>query len=387
MMKKLIVLIGLLVAFSSAVYADMSVGSLEKEAPSDLKPYGELAEMFKIGSDNTDIQREKKLKEITGKVVQWKLPVYEVRSAGNGYRIQTSGEKTDVNAILRNARFGFVAPPPANPVSTIISISARNEKEKQFIEALKTGDSITFKGVIKDVSMRILEIEPAILILDSATAETPTQPEPKQEVSAEQPKQETQQAELNPEPVATTENKTWYGDWGSGIVAVVSSYPCQDNALLSQNYNYLMIVSIPVSRLKKPDDAWQIQGDRAITIKGCWISKPDNMIHAKLNKKNGKTWEQDFKMTDGNWTAKGDDQPTNNAAPSTNQLDEANAKINTVWKGATKEVRAMLLPEQRTWLKQRENDCSLIADKENCMITMTNLRTEILKQKIAVLSK
>ncbi|MEY3787838.1 MAG: hypothetical protein RLZ75_2045, partial [Pseudomonadota bacterium] len=68
-------------------------------------------------------------------------------------------------------------------------------------------------------------------------------------------------------------------------------------------------------------------------------------------------------------------------------LDEANTKINTVWNGTIKEVRAMLLPEQRAWLKQRESDCSLVAEKINCMVTMTDLRTEILKQKIAVLEK
>ncbi|MEI6708533.1 MAG: lysozyme inhibitor LprI family protein [Methylococcales bacterium] len=83
------------------------------------------------------------------------------------------------------------------------------------------------------------------------------------------------------------------------------------------------------------------------------------------------------------------DYPTNEPAKqlSSSPLDEANTKINTVWNGTTKEVRAMLLPEQRAWLKQRESDCSLVAEKINCMVTMTDLRTEILKQKIAVLEK
>ncbi|MEY3881804.1 MAG: hypothetical protein RIQ94_2600, partial [Pseudomonadota bacterium] len=114
---------------------------------------------------------------------------------------------------------------------------------------------------------------------------------------------------------------------------------------------------------------------------------PDSMIHAKLNKKNGKTWEQDFKMTDGNWTEKGGSDSTNEPAKylSSSPLDEANTKINTVWNGTIKEVRAMLLPEQRAWLKQRES--ALVAEKINCMVTMTDLRTEILKQKIAVLEK
>jgi uncharacterized protein YecT (DUF1311 family) len=222
-------------------------------------------------------------------------------------------------------------------------------------------------------------------------AKTSAQPEPKQVVVTEQPEPQAEQVQQTPsEPATTTEqNKTWVGDWGNGIIATVSSQPCGNNELINQSYNYLMFVSIPKSRLKTPDDAWQVLGNRAVTITGCWIKNPDSMIHAKLNKKNGKTWEQDFKMTDGNWTEKGSSDSTNEPAKqlSSSPLDEANTKINTVWNGTTKEVRAALLPEQRGWLKQRESDCSLVAEKINCMVTMTDLRTEILKQKIAVLEK
>jgi TPR repeat protein/antitoxin component YwqK of YwqJK toxin-antitoxin module/RNA polymerase subunit RPABC4/transcription elongation factor Spt4 len=79
-----------------------------------------------------------------------------------------------------------------------------------------------------------------------------------------------------------------------------------------------------------------------------------------------------------------------------NELDEANKQINIVWKSTTKTIRAALLPEQRQWLKQRENDCSLKATSEepnnivlqdtiklHCMAAMTGQRTEELKQKIA----
>ncbi|MDD1610984.1 MAG: DUF1311 domain-containing protein, partial [Methylococcaceae bacterium] len=77
------------------------------------------------------------------------------------------------------------------------------------------------------------------------------------------------------------------------------------------------------------------------------------------------------------------------------QLDEANKRINSVWNATTQEIRDALLPEQRQWLKQREEDCSLKAENEqpvdkvmqetfklNCMATMTDPRTEELRQKI-----
>lgn len=77
-------------------------------------------------------------------------------------------------------------------------------------------------------------------------------------------------------------------------------------------------------------------------------------------------------------------------------LDEANKQINIVWNAPAKDIRKVILPEQKEWLNQRENDCGLKASNEeqnntvvqettkfNCMAVMTNERTEVLKQKIA----
>ncbi|MSP28552.1 MAG: DUF1311 domain-containing protein [Methylococcales bacterium] len=78
------------------------------------------------------------------------------------------------------------------------------------------------------------------------------------------------------------------------------------------------------------------------------------------------------------------------------ELDEANKRINVVWNTATKIIRDELLPEQREWLKKRENDCTLQATAEqlqmqeaaklHCMAVMTDPRTEELKQRIAAIS-
>jgi len=125
------------------------LAQLEQEAPSDLNPQGELAAIFSFGGNNTDLQRENKLKEITGKVVQWQLPVYDIKKSGNGYRVQTQGTVGE-----------FMGSPV---VGTFISITPRDDQEKQSIEAMKTGDTILFKGRIKDSTMRHLEISPAIL--------------------------------------------------------------------------------------------------------------------------------------------------------------------------------------------------------------------------------
>lgn len=80
-------------------------------------------------------------------------------------------------------------------------------------------------------------------------------------------------------------------------------------------------------------------------------------------------------------------------------LDEANKRINIVWNAATQDIRAALLPEQKQWLQQLKEDCSVKAVNEqpddkmmqeafklNCIATMTDPRTEELKQKIAAMT-
>lgn len=123
---------------------------LANAQPSVLRPEGELSELFMLGSKNTDLQRENKLKEIKGQVVQWQLPVYEVARSGDVYKVQTK-------AGAKVGTFG------QNLVGAFIYITPRSDAERQTIEALKTGDLILFKGRIAGTSMRSLEMKPAIL--------------------------------------------------------------------------------------------------------------------------------------------------------------------------------------------------------------------------------
>lgn len=125
-----------------AVVNSDKFAELAATPPAPLAPTGELATMFNLGSDNTNLQRENKLKEIKGKVVEWTLPVYEVKKDGDGYKIQTATGDT---------------------VGAFIYVSPRSEQDKAVIEALKTGNRVSIKGIIKDDSMRRLVIKPAIL--------------------------------------------------------------------------------------------------------------------------------------------------------------------------------------------------------------------------------
>ena len=111
----------------------------------NINPAGKISDAFSLGSQYTDIQRENMIKEIKGKIVHWTLPVYEVDKRKDGiYRIQTKS----------GTRY----------VGTFINLYARNADEVKFIESLKTGNNITFKGKISGVILRNITIDSAILI-------------------------------------------------------------------------------------------------------------------------------------------------------------------------------------------------------------------------------
>ncbi len=144
-----VVLIAFGVAFLSRQGSPDAVGSgddelsaLAKSVPADIQPFGELASIFELGSDYTDVQRQNRLSDLKEKVVQWTLRVYEVAKDGERYQIQTDAD---------------------GAVGTVVYLTPRSPQERAAVEALKTGDSISFRGKIKGVFLRNLVIQPAIL--------------------------------------------------------------------------------------------------------------------------------------------------------------------------------------------------------------------------------
>jgi hypothetical protein len=189
--------------------------------------------------------------------------------------------------------------------------------------------------------------EPVEIPVEKAI-EIPIESSIDKEAQAEQ----IQQSKPEPATTTTSQNKTWAGDWGNGIIATVSSEPCQNRELVNQDYDYLMTVTIPVARLKSPDDAWRVLGDKAVTIMGCWSKRDFNMIHAKLTRKKGnKTWEQDFKLDDGNWINRADGKST---------PEKLQAKINESKNREVEQVKSQ--PE--THQAVIENSCDSILTKQ-----------------------
>jgi hypothetical protein len=122
---------------------------ISQSAVDPIKATGELADTFNFMSKNTDVQRENLANKIKGKIVEWRLPVYEVSRKEDSYEISTD-----------RLPKGF----ETSYVGTIIYIRPNSNEEKQYIESLKTGDYITIKGKIDGVSAtRKIKIKPAII--------------------------------------------------------------------------------------------------------------------------------------------------------------------------------------------------------------------------------
>lgn len=127
----------------AAKYAE-EMKAIETQQPEMVSADGDLADMFSIMSKYTDVQRENKEKELTGKVVQWKLPVYDVKkTSDNEYTIQTTSGRHH------------------NIVSTFVYCIATSDFERSQIESLKEGDVIKVTGKIQGVTMRSFRIKPA----------------------------------------------------------------------------------------------------------------------------------------------------------------------------------------------------------------------------------
>ena len=104
----------------------------------------ELATVINNKKSHSDPVTQNKVKEITGKIVQWDLEVFVCTKAVDYYQMVTK--------------------PTANVPGTLLSVYPRNNQEKQYLEDIKPGYLITIKGKISGVRQGRIKIDPAIII-------------------------------------------------------------------------------------------------------------------------------------------------------------------------------------------------------------------------------
>ena len=95
-------------------------------------------------SDWTQVQKDKKKGEVLGKIVRWECQVDDIKAhKKNSYRL-TSADN-------------------AGKIALDVYLVARNAKEKESIESLKRGDTVTVTGLVESLNKDKAVLKPALL--------------------------------------------------------------------------------------------------------------------------------------------------------------------------------------------------------------------------------
>ena len=111
----------------------------------------QVSEVFALGSDFTDLQRDLFGKELIGSVVEWRLKVYEVEFEQGLYKVtsqQLPIKSKQAVPLLRAA----------------VLIVPSSDTDHDLMRKVKTNDMITIRGRVRDIVLRtVVVIEPALL--------------------------------------------------------------------------------------------------------------------------------------------------------------------------------------------------------------------------------
>ena len=90
------------------------------------------------------MQKDKKKDEVLGKIVRWECQVDDIKAhKKNSYRL-TSADN-------------------AGKIALDVYLVARNAKEKESIESLKRGDTVTVTGLVESLNKDKAVLKPALL--------------------------------------------------------------------------------------------------------------------------------------------------------------------------------------------------------------------------------
>jgi hypothetical protein len=112
---------------------------------------GTVAETFALNTRSTNVQREALERQLLGNAVQWPIKVYEVTQDGEAYKILSQPIP--------------ITDPSATPLLRVLAVVfPQSERDRNAIEALRTGDTVAVKGYVRSISLRtVLTVHPAVL--------------------------------------------------------------------------------------------------------------------------------------------------------------------------------------------------------------------------------
>jgi hypothetical protein len=113
-------------------------------APVDQINAAELATLLNNQSTQNSPRTQDKVREITGKIVEWDLEVFVSTKSADCYQMVTK--------------------PTAGAPGTLLKVYPRDNKEKNYLENIKPGNTIRVKGKITGLQQGRVKIDPAVII-------------------------------------------------------------------------------------------------------------------------------------------------------------------------------------------------------------------------------
>jgi len=112
----------------------------------------QVSEVFALGSDFTDLQRDLLRKELVGSVVEWEIQVYEIAYADGIYKVTSQ----PIPIKSRQA---------VNMLRASISVYPQDERDHDLLRKAKTNDRLMIRGKVQDIVLRaVVLIEPVVLV-------------------------------------------------------------------------------------------------------------------------------------------------------------------------------------------------------------------------------
>ncbi len=111
----------------------------------------QVSEVFALGSEFTDLQRDILRKELVGSVVEWDIQVYEIEYTDGVYKVTSQPIPIKSKQAINMLRASFAVYP-------------QDERDHELLRKAKTNDRIKIRGKVQDLVLRtVVLIEPAVL--------------------------------------------------------------------------------------------------------------------------------------------------------------------------------------------------------------------------------
>jgi hypothetical protein len=137
--------LGLAAAFAIPITNDQSgdIEMIEAAAVEHIN-LAELATLLNDKSPQSSVRAQNKVKEITGKVIEWDLEVFVCTKSADCYQMVTK--------------------PTTGAPGTLVRVYPKDKQQKSDLENIRPGSKVKVKGKVSGMQQGRIKIDPAIVL-------------------------------------------------------------------------------------------------------------------------------------------------------------------------------------------------------------------------------